>query len=282
MAEPAPGAWVGQVALVTGGACGIGAGVARMLAGAGAQVVVADIDESGARAVAEEIGGLAVRCDVSILADDHAAVAAAVAAFGGVDLVILNAGIDSGFTLDAFDEAAYRRAMGVNLDGVVFGVAAALPALRARGGGRIVVLASLAGLAPVPMDPVYAANKAAVVNLVRSIGPVLAPAGIVVNALCPGFTDTAIVDPVRDLLRATGTPLMGVEDVVAAVAQVLASDRAGESWLLQYGHPAQPYRFRGVPAPDLGSAVVEGPGGARSAGPVPGAGGGGGAGSVKG
>ncbi len=251
MADPAPGPWAGRVALVTGGAAGIGAGVCRMLADSGARVVVADIDEAGARAVADSIGGWAIRCDVSVLADNHAAVAAAVDVFGGLDIVVLNAGIDSGFTLEAFDEAAYRRAMGVNLDGVVFGVAAALPALRARGGGRIVAVASLAGLAPVPMDPVYAANKAAVVNLVRSIGPGLAPAGIVVNAVCPGFTDTAIVDRVRDALAAMEVPLMQVADVVSAVAAALESDRAGEAWLLQYGHPAQPYRFRGVPAPAL-------------------------------
>ena len=159
-------------------------------------------------------------------------------------------------TLDRFDEGAYRRAMGVNLDGVVFGLAAALPALRARGGGRVVVLASLAGLAPVPMDPVYAANKAAVVNLVRSIGPGLAAQGITVNAVCPGFTDTAIVDPVRGFLDSARMPLMAVDDVVTAVATVLGSESGGEAWLVQHGHPAQPYRFRGVPGPAMGGAAT--------------------------
>ncbi len=240
----------GRVALVTGGASGIGAGVCRALASAGAQVVVCDIDLDGASAVAEEIGGLALRCDVSVLADNEAAVASAVESFGGLDLVVLNAGVDSlAVTLDRFDEATYRRAMGVNLDGVVFGLAAALPALRARGGGRVVVLASLAGLAPVPMDPIYAANKAAVVNLVRSIGPGLAAGGIVVNAVCPGFTDTAIVDPVRGFLEAARMPLMSVDDVVSAVTTALGSESGGEAWLVQHGHPAQPYRFRGIPGP---------------------------------
>lgn len=245
----------GRVALVTGGASGIGAGVCRLLAGAGARVVVCDIDLAGASAVAEEIGGTALGCDVSVLADNHAAVAAAVDAFGGLDIVVLNAGVDSGFTFDRFDEAAYRRAMGVNLDGVVFGLVAALPALRARGGGRVVVLASLAGLAPVPLDPVYAANKAAVVNLVRSVGPGLVARGILVNAVCPGFTDTAIVDPVRGMLEAIRVPLMAVDEVVGAVARVLESESSGEAWLVQYGHPAQPYRFRGVPGPAVGSTT---------------------------
>jgi len=239
----------GRVVLVTGGASGIGAGVCRWLAGVGARVIVADIDLPGATAVADEIGGLAVRCDVSVLADNHAAVSAAVQAFDRLDVVVLNAGISSGFTFVDFDEAAYRRAMGVNLDGVVFGIASALPALRARGGGRIIVLASLAGLAPVPVDPVYAANKAAVVNLVRSLGPVLAGEHIAVNAVCPGFTDTAIVDPHRDMLTAMDVPLMAVDDVVSVVGQVLESEGTGQAWLVQPGHPPAPYRFRGVPAP---------------------------------
>jgi NAD(P)-dependent dehydrogenase (short-subunit alcohol dehydrogenase family) len=240
----------GRVALVTGGASGIGAGVCRMLAAAGARVLVCDLDHAGASAVADEIGGLAVRCDVSVLGDSVVAVAAAVESFGGLDIAVLNAGVDSlGVGLDEFDEAAYRRAMGVNLDGVVFGLVAALPALRTRGGGQVVVLASLAGLAPVPMDPVYAANKAAVVNLVRSIGPGLAAQGIVVNAVCPGFTDTAIVDPVRGFLASAGMPLMPVEDVVEAIATVLGSDAGGQAWIVQHGRAAQPYQFRGVPGP---------------------------------
>ncbi|HYN57667.1 MAG TPA: SDR family NAD(P)-dependent oxidoreductase [Motilibacterales bacterium] len=240
----------GRVALVTGGASGIGAGVSRLLAGAGAHVAVCDVDLDGAAALAAEIGAMALRCDVSVLADNRSAVAAAVDAFGGLDLVVLNAGVDSlAVSLDRLDEVAYRRAMGVNLDGVVFGLAAALPALSARGGGRVVVLASMAGLAPVPIDPIYAANKAAVVNLVRSVGPGLAAQGIVVNAVCPGFTDTAIVDPVRGLLGSMGVPLMPVDEVVSAIGTVLQSDAAGEAWLVQHGHPAQPYRFRGVPAP---------------------------------
>lgn len=240
----------GRVALVTGGASGIGAGVCRMLARRGARVAVCDIDHAGASAVAAEVGGTAVRCDVSVLADNEAAVMAAADVFGGVDIVVLNAGVDSlALSLDHFDEVAYRRAMGVNLDGVVFGLAAALPALRARGGGRVVVLASLAGLAPVPMDPVYSANKAAVVNLVRSIGPGLAAQGIVVNAVCPGFADTSIVDPVREFLEAIRMPLLSIEDVAAAVATVLGSVAGGEAWIVQPGRPAQPYQFRGIPGP---------------------------------
>ena len=75
------------------------------------------------------------------------------------------------------------------------------------------------------------------------------PEGILVNAICPGFTDTAIVDPLRDLLDAGGVPLMTVDDVLRAISDVLASETAGEAWLVQHGRPPQPYRFRGVPGP---------------------------------
>jgi NAD(P)-dependent dehydrogenase (short-subunit alcohol dehydrogenase family) len=248
-----------RVALVTGGAGGIGAGIAAWLARCGARVVVADVDEPRAAEVAEAIGGLAVRCDVSRPADNRTAVAAAVEAFGGLDVVALNAGVGTGAPFPALSEEQYRRAVGVNLDGVVLGIQAVVPALRARGGGRIVVTASLAGLAPVPLDPVYAATKAAAVAFVRSIGPELAGQGVVVNALCPGFADTAIVDPVRELLAAGGIPLMPVDDVVDAFAAVLASETVGEAWMLQAGRPAAPYRFRGVPAPrSSGSGGDEG------------------------
>jgi NAD(P)-dependent dehydrogenase (short-subunit alcohol dehydrogenase family) len=211
--------------------------------------VVADIDEPGAATIAGEIDGLAVACDVSSLSDNQAAVAAAVEHFGGLDLVVLNAGIASGSGLEPFDEGAYRRAMGINLDGVVFGLTAALPALRSRGGGRVVATASLAGLAPVPEDPIYAANKAGVVNFVRSVGPLLATESVLVNAICPGYTDTAILGPFREGLVASGWPLMEVADVVEAVASVLQSEETGQAWLVQSGHPAQPYRFRGIPGP---------------------------------
>ena len=84
--------------------------------------------------------------------------------------------------------------MGVNLDGVVFGTHAALPALKARGGGAIVATSSLAGLIGVPLEPIYSANKHAVVGLARSLGPALIADGIRFNAVCPGFADTPLVE----------------------------------------------------------------------------------------
>ncbi len=139
----------GAVALVTGGANGIGAAAARRLALRGARVVVADVDERG-EDVAAAIGGRFARCDVREQADNEAAVAAAVTAFGGLDVAFLNAGVSTTSVRlggPAWDLAAYRRAFGINVDGVFFGVNAALPALRARFSLLIARICGLANLA---------------------------------------------------------------------------------------------------------------------------------------
>ncbi len=241
----------GAVVLVTGGAQGIGAAAARRLARHGAQVVVADVDGRGAD-VAAEIGGLFARCDVREPGDSVAAVSAATAAFGGLDVAFLNAGVSTTnvrLGTAAWDLAAYRRAFAINVDGVFFGVNAALPALRERGRGALVLTASLAGLTAVPGDPIYAATKHAVVGLARALGPALAPDHVTVNALCPGFADTAINDPVRHLISAAGIPLMAPDEVVDALLAVLASDHTGQAWYVQPGRPAEPFSFRNVPGP---------------------------------
>ena len=240
----------GKVALVTGAAAGIGAAVAGRLAGLGAHVVVADIDEDRGRSVADALDGLFVRCDVSDPDQSRRAVEAAVDRFGGLDVAHLNAGIGTGCGIgDDFDIGLYRRAISVNLDGVVFGLHAALPALRARRGGTVVATASLAGLVPAPPDPVYATGKHAVVGLVRSAGPALAGEGIRVMALCPGFADTDLVKGIRDWIDAVGAPLIPVSDVVDAFMAMLARGEPGECWYVQAGRPSEPFRFRNVPGP---------------------------------
>src|ERR1700677_3000104 len=145
-----------QVALVTGAASGFGRALTHELAGRGVRVLACDVDEPGGRAVAEDTGALFVRCDVSDPEQNAVAVAVAVREYGGLDMAFLNAGVATGTGLgEDFDLAVYRRTMGVNLDGVVFGINAVIPAMQARGGGAIVATASLAGLTPVPMDPIY-------------------------------------------------------------------------------------------------------------------------------
>jgi NAD(P)-dependent dehydrogenase (short-subunit alcohol dehydrogenase family) len=238
-----------RVALVTGGGNGIGAAVARRLASRGASVVVADIDLAAAESVAKDVDGVAVRCDVSSLPDNVAAVALAVDTFGRLDVAVLNAGVSSGCSLGAdFDLARYRRLMGVNLDGPVLGLHALWPVMRRRG-GDVVVTASMAALAAVPDEPLYAASKSAVAALVRSVAPSWAAAGVRVNAVCPSFTDTAIIEGFRTTIDDLGIPLLDVEQVADAFEQVLASDRAGESWMVVPGREVEAFRWRGVPGP---------------------------------
>ena len=237
-------------ALLTGGASGFGAEVARQLVRRGDSVVLVDVDEDGGRAVAEELGATFLRCDVS----DHDQVVEttrqAEEVLGGLDLVFLNAGISTGCGVgDDFDLLRYRRAMGVNLDGVVYGAHAAIPALRRRGGGSIVATASMAGLTGTPFDPVYGANKHAVVGLVRALGPALAPDGIRVHAFCPGFAETRIITDIKSHLESSGVPIIPVDEAGRAVLQAFDSPETGQAWLLQAGREVMVYRFRGIPGP---------------------------------
>lgn len=240
----------GQVALITGGASGFGAEVARQLVRRGDAVVLIDIDEVGGQAVADEVGGHFLACDVSDFDQVVAVTLAAEQVHGGLDLVFLNAGISTGCGVaDDFDVLRYRRAMGVNLDGVVFGAHAAIPALRRRGGGSIVATASMAGLTATSFDPVYGANKHAVVGFVRALGPALAHERIRVNAFCPGFAETRIITGIKEHLHASGVPIIPADVAGRAVLQAFDSPDTGQAWLLQAGREPVQYRFRGVPGP---------------------------------
>jgi NAD(P)-dependent dehydrogenase (short-subunit alcohol dehydrogenase family) len=239
-----------KVALITGGASGLGRATALAMAEAGAEVVVADLDEEGGRAVAEQVGGHFTPCDVSDLEANKAMVAFAVEQCGGVDVAYLNAGVATGCGVgDDFDLALYRRANGANLDGVVFGTHAVLPALKARGGGAIVATASLAGLTGMPLDPIYTGNKHAVVGLARSLGPALEPDNITYNAICPGYSESKIVDPIRDMIAGQGLALIPAEIVAATVVKIVTEGGTGEAWFVQPGREPAPFQFRNVPGP---------------------------------
>ena len=261
----------GQVAWVTGGASGFGAAVARRLAGLGANVVLSDIDVDGGEKVAADVGGTFVQCDVSSYDDNLAAVRAVTDAHGRLDIAFLNAGIATGIGVgDDFDLERYRRAMGVNLDGVVFGLHAALAAIGERG-GNIVATASLAGLTAVPFDPVYGANKHGVVGLIRAVGAAYAPKGVFVNAICPGFADTNILSaPAREALGNLGIPLLSADTVADAFFAAITSGEGGQCWYIQAGRDIEPFRFRNLPGPrdaggdsapgragDVGSALTD-------------------------
>lgn len=242
-----------RVAIVTGGASGIGRLTALALADAGAEVIVADLDGGGAAFVAEAIGGHAFAADVSDLDANLALVDFALERAGRLDLVFLNAGVTSDTTIgDGFNLALYRRAMGVNLDGVVFGTQAALPALKRNDGparGAIVATASLAGLTAVPLDAIYAANKHAVVGLTRSLGPLLAGDGIRFNAICPTFAETPLIAHVRDGLRSAGFELLDPQIVADATVRLFTGEQSGECWFVQVGREPAPFAFRNIPGP---------------------------------
>jgi NAD(P)-dependent dehydrogenase (short-subunit alcohol dehydrogenase family) len=176
--------------------------------------------------------------------------------FGRLNMVLLNAGATSGQSgVEDLDLDGYRRIMGLNVDHVVFGMTAAVPALRRAGGGNVVVTASLAGLVPMPGDPLYALTKHAVVGYVRSVAPPLATQGIRVNAVCPGYTDTPLIAGTKAQLG--DFPVLAADDVAGAIGQVLDRAAPGECWYVQPGREPGPYEFRGVPGPGGGARAPE-------------------------
>ena len=204
----------GKVAVVTGGASGIGKGIARRLAAEGAQVIIADIQRDAMEAAAAEIGALGVLTDVSDPESVADLARAAVEAFGTVHVVCNNAGIGplapvADLTLDD-----WRWMLGVNLWGVIHGVHAFLPMLKAnREGGHIVNTASMAGLVAGPRLGAYAAAKYGVVGLTEVLAAELAADGSRVGAsvLCPGTVHTNIGTSSRN--RPDGLPDAGFKDV---------------------------------------------------------------------
>jgi NAD(P)-dependent dehydrogenase (short-subunit alcohol dehydrogenase family) len=236
-----------QVALITGAAGGIGQAMARRLKQHGYHVVVADLDGDAARRTADEVGGTAMAVDVRDFDANHRMVADVLSVFGRLDLAALHAGVNSGQRgADPLSFELYRRSVAVNMDGVVFGIDAVRPALAVQG-GAIVVTASLACLAPEVSNPVYTAAKSAVLGYVRAMAAPLAEQGITINALCPGFVDTAMLGPGRSILVEQGFPLIQPDDVAAALLAVVDGEVTGQAWALVAGQPPTVYEFPPIP-----------------------------------
>lgn len=204
-------------ALVTGGEGGIGRAIRARLEAEGYQVE--SLDLSNGFDVTEP---------------------AAWERVGAVDLACLNAGVLTG----ELSYESYRRAVAVNVDGIVLGV------LRLRDvmdEGAIVVTASLAGLTDMPSDPVYSLTKHAVVGFVRSMAPHLLPVRL--NAVCPGIADTPMIDGQRAELAAAGFPLVQPAAVAEAMWRAVSGGGTGECWFVQPGREPAPFAFPNLPGP---------------------------------
>ena len=227
----------GKVAVITGGASGIGRASVRRFATEGARVVVADLDEAGGSALASEVGGLFVRADVTDPGDVEAMYDAAVSHFGGLDVCFNNAGIsppedDSVLTTGL---EAWRRVQEVNLTSVFLCCKAGIARLLEHGGGSVINTASFVALLGAATSQIsYTASKGGVLALSRELGVQFARRGVRVNALCPGPVNTPLLeelfakDPERAARRLVHVPMgrFGEPEEIAAAAAFLASDDA--------------------------------------------------------
>ena len=227
----------GKVAIVTGGAIGIGAATAHLLAKQGATVIIGDINEQAGLATVEQIRGTAGQayfrhCDVSQEADIQALVQFALD-HGSLDIMINNAGIGGKpAPLHLTENHNWQRVLEIDLTGVFWGQKYASQAMLAGGkGGAIVNVASIAGVAGSPNLGPYGVAKAGVIQMSKTGAIELAPAGIRVNAVCPGWTETAILDSFEPsiqerLIRSIPLKRMGTPHEIAELIVFLASPAA--------------------------------------------------------
>jgi len=195
----------GKAAIVTGAASGFGAEMARAFVGAGAKVLIADLNEKGAGALAEELRikgreAVALRVDVTARHDVDRMVSHCIETFGGLDILVNNAGtLGPHATLEDTSEADFVAMFSVNVKGIYLGMLVALPHFRRQRRGVIINIASGSALRPRAGAVVYSASKGAVVTMTRALALEVAPHGVRVNAICPAIANTPMA---RQFIRA--------------------------------------------------------------------------------
>lgn len=199
----------GKVAVVTGGSTGIGLAAALRLAAGGASVAVCSHDEATLEPALDAIRArgdvIGVRADVRVESDLARLMETTIAAYGGVDLLVTSAGIQTYGTVVTTSEAIWDDTLGINLKGVYLAARHAIPAIEARGGGAIVAVSSVQGIACQANVAAYAASKGGLNALVRAMALDHAGAGIRVNAVCPGSVDTPMLRHSADRFKGEGT-----------------------------------------------------------------------------
>jgi len=209
----------GRVALVTGGASGIGLGIARALASQGARLALADLDLVRAEAEAAALGGagsIGLRCDVTREDQVDAAIDATVAGLGRLDVLVNNAGLQHVAPLEQFPTEKFELLLRTMLVGPFLAIRRAFPVMRAQRYGRVLNVASINGLVGFAGKAAYNSAKHGLIGLTRVAALEGAPHGITVNALCPGYVDTPMVrNQLADLAATRGVPLEKVlEEVI--------------------------------------------------------------------
>lgn len=202
----------GRTAVITGGGRGIGAAIARALAGAGAAVLVAarnDAEVEGVAGSIVDVGGqaFATRCDVTDPNDISALARTAADHLGAVDILVNNAGASSSAPLHRLSLEEWNRLFAVNATGAFLCTQAFVPGMVERGWGRVINIASVVGLAGARYISAYAAAKHALLGFTRSIAAELAATGVTINAICPGYVDTPMTDAsIARIVEKTGRP----------------------------------------------------------------------------
>lgn len=227
-----------KIAMVTGGASGIGHGLCKALASAGASVIIADIDINGARNTAQAINGMggratAVSLNVAQAEDVQATLEDVVGEYGRIDYLFNNAGI--GICGEMYDTgiADWRRIVDINLLGVVYGSTSAYSIMRRQGSGHIINLSSLAGLIGYPTATPYAATKSALVGMSLSLREEAAESGVKVSVVCPGYVQTVFFDSAtllhtrkEDILRQIPFRMMTAESAAEAILHGVRQNQA--------------------------------------------------------